>query len=469
MRPDVPMAVRARVTTDQAARFRVADGVTSPFLSASMNDEPLGPSQIVPSSPLEAYAADVVRSKRSGPFGISDDCWLALAHTLNRLADLSADELRCAAPVMSDAIAASALAAGQPSQAPAMQWARALRELDGEIDLSEEKAALTEFVAATQAVVEEEELAGAYGLAYATLNGLLQAFGHRMSRRSRGNVHAQLGRAARQLGARELARDCYEEALRLGNDAGASDVVARALLGRGTLALTRGNYPTAREQFDRALANAEDAAHPDLIRSSHHGLMNCSIAAGDLDSALVHGWNVLRLCIAPESRAEALMNMAEICRLTGEHDAAIRAYAIAMEWTSHRGVRLHALSGAMHSAIAANRLVDARRYLAELDELLPQITDVYTLATVGVEIAGSLHRLGETERAHAQLTSARALATAHAFHEVVLEAEGVASLLENAQSPVDTSQQNVNRRRTGRSDGFKTALGALKGLAASAL
>jgi tetratricopeptide (TPR) repeat protein len=206
-----------------------------------------------------------------------------------------------------------------------------------------------------------------------------------------------------------------------------------------------------------------------MIRSSHHGLMNCSIASGDLDSALVHGWNVLRLCIAPESRAEALMNMAEICRLTGEHDAAIRVYAVAMEWTSHRGLRLNALSGALYCAVATRRVDDARRYLVEIDEMWPHVLDFYTLADVGVEISESLYNLGDADTARVRLASAVALAKSHAFHEVIHRAERIASRWESAPPSDDRTAPEPLRRRVRRSQSFRMVLRSLNGLASSTL
>lgn len=434
-----------------------------------MSDE-TSKSTVIPStSPPEAYASDLARLNRSGPLGPNDDSWLTLAHALSRFASLPEHELLRALPNVADAMAVSAVTAGLSAQAPVLRCARALRALNEPIVMPSGHAPIAELFFATQSVAEEQELAGAFGLAYATLSGLLRAFGSRASLRAQGSVLAQTGRAVRQLGLTELAQEYYEEAMSVGYECEALDVVARALLGIGVLALTRGNYPKAREQFERALVNAEHATDPEMIRSSHHGLMNCSIASADLDSALVHGWNVLRLCIAPESRAEALMNMAEICRLTGEHDAAIRVYAVAMEWTSHRGLRLNALSGALHCAVASRRMDDARRYLAEIDEMWPHVPDLYMLADLGVEISESLYMLGDVDTARARLASAVTLAKTHAFHEVIHRAERTASLWDSAKRPNDRTEPEPLRHRVRRSQGFRTVLRSLNGLASSTL
>ena len=428
-------------------------------------------STVLPSiSPSEAYASDLARLQRAAPLGPGDDAWLVLAHTLCRLADLPPDDVSRVAPQAADVLAVSAVAMGLSSESTALRAARALRSLrNPRARLANGYDAMTELVIATQAVAEEQELAGAYGLAYATLRAVLQAVGARVAPRIQGNALAQLGRAARQLGATDVAREMYEEAMSLGYECDAQDVIARALLGLGVLALTRGNYPTAREQFERALMNADRANDPELIRTAHHGLLNCGLASGDLDSAMVHGWNVLRLCIAPDSRAEALMNMAEICRLTGEHDAAIRTYAVAMEWTSQQRVRVHAMSGALQSAITINRLTEAHRYLAELDVILPATPDTYTRAIVGIEIADSFYRLGEGVLASARLRDALTLATEHGYHELVHRAEQAASVWCSAAKPIETFHKDTRRKRPYRSEHFRMVLRSLNGLTAATL
>ncbi|MCC7052389.1 MAG: hypothetical protein IT355_03920 [Gemmatimonadaceae bacterium] len=435
-----------------------------------MSDEQLH-SPVLPSvNPAEAYAADMARLQRTTPIGPSDDAWLVLAHALTRFSELSAAELSQTIPHAADMLAVSAVAMGLASESTVLRAARALRSLhDPRIQLATGYDSITEVVVSTQAVAEDQEVAGALGLAYATLTALLSAFGPRIRPRMQGNVFAQLGRAARQLGANDIARDMYEEAMVVGYESESLDVVARAVLGLGVMALTRGNYPKARELFERGLMNADRAKDPELIRSAHHGLLNCGLASGDLDSAMVHGWNVLRLCIAPDSRAEALMNMAEICRLTGEHDAAMKVYAVAMEWTSQRRVRLHAASGALLSAATSGRSAEAARYRALLHELLPAEPDPYTRAVIGLEFADSLRRLGEAAAAGAQLSAARALAAEHEFHELLHRAEAAEHNTDVAPTKVEATRRATRRTRAYRSEHFRMVLHSLNGLTAASL
>jgi hypothetical protein len=420
-------------------------------------------------SPAEAYASDLDRLDRSGPLRPDDDAWLVLAHTLHRFAELSREEIALLAPQSADMVVVSAMASGLSERAAVVRAAHALRDLfASERDSDAERDEMSALVFSTQAVAEEQELAGAFGLAFALLSGLLGALGPRLAPRHRGHVLTQQARAARQLGASDVARDLYDDAIQIGYTCEALDVVSRALLGLGVLATTRGNQPLARQHFERSLVNAERAADPELIRAAHHGLLNASLAADDLDAALVHGWNVLRLSIAPESRAEALMNMAEICRMSGEHDAAIRTYTIAMDWTQQRHVRLHALSGALQSCIVQDRTTEARGLLSEITQMLPTVTNAFSLAMVGVELAESLHTLGEQQPAVSALNAAMALATEHEFHKVIFRAEQVAASWHIAPSPEDVAREDAARRaRPRRSPHFRMVLRSLHGLSRS--
>ena len=421
-------------------------------------------------SPAEAYATDLKRLGRATPFGGSDDAWLVLAHALHRFSLLTEDETNAALSQTADAIAINAVAAGLATRSSLLRCAMALQAIhDPSRVLESGHSPVTELFVATQAVAEEQELAGAFDLAHATLHSVLRAFGNRATPRAQGNVMAQLGRVARQLGAHDLAHGYYDEAMMVGYDGEALDVVARALLGLGSMSLTRGNYPKAREFFERALVNAERSNDPEFVRLAHHGLFNCAFASGDLDSAMVHGWNVLRLCIAPDSRADALVNMAEVCRLTGEHDAAMRVYAVAMEWSSQPRIRAHAISGALLSAVATQRSGDARRYLTELDRLIPSVADPYTIAAVTMESSHAMHFLGDAAGATARLEMAMSLASSHSFHELSHRMEQAMSSRRDSTCTELRLAPQVRRTRHRRSDEYRMVLRSLNGLASATL
>jgi tetratricopeptide (TPR) repeat protein len=416
--------------------------------------------------PMTAYGSDMARLERETPFGPSDDTWLVFAQSLSRFTGLSATDLPVFALQAADAVAVSAIASGLGAQTNTLRAARAMRQLfDTPSDYASAAASMVEMVVATQAVAEEQEMVGASALAYATLSALLCALGEPLPQRLRGNVLAQQGRASRQLGAMDLARGLYEDAVQIGYDCDALDIVAKGLLGLGVLSTTLGNHPAAVQHFERALLNAERVSEPELIRAAHQGMLNSCVAAGDLDAALVHGWNALRLSMAPEMRAEALMNMAEICRLADEHEAAMRAFAVAAEWTTRSHLRMHALTGSLQSAIAMERFSEAHRLLREIELVSPTVTDAYSIAQIGVDLAASLEKLGFRDAAVARLNSAMSIAVEHRFNKIVFRAEELASTWRFSDQ--NAPDRDVRTTRPNRSPQFRMVLRSLHGLASS--
>jgi tetratricopeptide (TPR) repeat protein len=421
-------------------------------------------SPVLPSTcPATAYGSDMARLERDVPFGPSDDTWLVLAQSLTRFAELSSAERSLFAQQAADTVAVSALTAGLGAQTASLRAARAMRRLfEGGGDDFSDAESMVELVVATQAVAEEQELVGASALAFATLSALLRAIGEPLPQRLRGNVLAQQGRASRQLGAMDLARGLYEDAVQIGYEFDALELVAKGLLGLGVLATTLGNHPAAVQHFERALLNAERVSEPELIRAAHQGLLNSCVAAENLDAALVHGWNALRLSVAPEVRAEALINMAEICGLAGEHDAAMRAYFVANQWTARPHLRLHALSGELRSAVALGRKSDAVRLVERIELLTPDVTDAFSLAMIGVEVSESLARMGDRAGAVARLNSAMNIAVEHRFNKIIFRAELLASKWRFSASVLDETPQQF---RTQRSEQFRMVVRSLHGLA----
>ena len=132
----------------------------------------------------------------------------------------------------------------------------------------------------------------------------------------------------------------------------------------------------------------------------------------------------------------------------------------------HRG---HALSGALQSAVKINRLTEARRFLTEIEELMPTVPDAYAQASVGVEVASSLFQLGETIAASALLEQSSALAVENSFHEVVHQAEQQLLAWAATQPLTDQVRTDKRRRRPQRSENFRQVLRSLKDLTSAAL
>jgi tetratricopeptide (TPR) repeat protein len=287
---------------------------------------------LTPVPPGQAYAADVARLNGREPVGPADDAWLALAHAVARAAALPAAQRPAVlasgadslAALLPDALAPAArrtlLAAGEALHTVALGLGRAPAAVDRPpVRCVLDARATADALAALQQAVAEQEQAGAFLLAFSTLAALRLAAAPVLDARGEGLLLAQQGRVARQLGALTTAAELYASAVRAARAARAPDVAARALLGAGSLASMRGNYPEARTCFRSALRAAERAGDAELERAGHQGLLVAAFAADDIDTALAHGWAAVRGIEEDdaEARAVVLANLGEVGRQGG--------------------------------------------------------------------------------------------------------------------------------------------------------
>jgi len=345
-------------------------------------------------SPVEAYRRDLARLRRTTSFGDEDDGWLLLAHVVRQRA-ASGAPADVATPE-DDAGALRRLAA-RVAAAP---------EIDGAI------------VAELSAAALRMESAGALLLAASMLASLERALGDSLPL-ERGRVVAQWARVERMLGETDVAADLYERVGRLGVRSKLPELRARAVLGLGVLARMRGNYPEARERFQRGLAMAERAGLAELTGLAHQSLMIAAAVARDFDTALSHGWAALaHVAGDPVQEAEVLLNLATLCLDTGEDEAALRGFMSAAERTTKERVRIAARAGA---AVAAARLGD-RAVLAacvsDVERALLGEMAPYERAQRLLTISDAWRAANDVEAAEAARERGVSIALAHGFAEL---------------------------------------------------
>jgi tetratricopeptide (TPR) repeat protein len=401
---------------------------------------PRPPELLVPVPPFEAYREDVARLAGRAPIGASDDAWLMAAHALARAATLPpADrpELVAAAADALEGFGGTVGAAG-----------RALRGLA--TALAGDWSAAPDDVAAMQHFVAEQEQAGAFQLAHTTLGALRRALEPVLGARCEGMLLAQQGRAARQLGALEAAREHYRAAVRMAREANAPDVAARALVGLGVVGNMRGNYPAARGSFRRALLAARRAGARELQLSAHHGLFVAAIAARDVDTAITHGWATVRRATtaSPDERADALANLAAASAIAGEHRAALGACLAALELTDLPRVRLPALGTAVRAAAALGEPRILAHLARDVDRTVERSGQPFESAHALVELAEALLAAADGLAATGYAQRAAALAQAGGFHEMALRADRVMDAAQAAPTGV-AHRATVTERPTG--------------------
>jgi tetratricopeptide (TPR) repeat protein len=374
-------------------------------------------------SPLDAYRSDLSRNPGRSDFGTSDTVWLLVAHCLHRLTRVPA----LARPAIAShcACALGDLAVSVDGGVEDGHLARALCDLrtafDG-FDAVENAAALSRVV---RELTNRMSNAGALSLAFATIGHLRSVTVHAPARETGLNL-AEQARIARCLGDLDGAEELYSLAADVGSAADVPEVCVRASLGCGVVARVRGNYPKARELFQLGLADAKEAGLEELAGIAHQGLLIAAAVAGDIDTALVHGWAALELAAGNEEKQmEMLINLAQLARDAGYPAAALRGFLSALTRTSVLRYRLSALGGAVVAAseLGERGLVDRLRAVAEKDvgrSLLP-----YENAQVTRAISVALRNLGKVEEAETSRLRARTLAKKGGFFELVVATEPV--------------------------------------------
>jgi hypothetical protein len=396
----------------------------------ALTPPPIRPATLLaPLSPVEAYGADVSRLNGRHPIGPADDAWLALAHALAGAAAVPAAARAATLGAGADGVAA--LLPEEPAARHALEAAvdglRAIADRVGADRAGEERGDVGAEVAAVQAVAAQQEQAGAFLLAFSTLAALRAAAAPALDRRAEGLLLAQQGRVARQLGAMAAAAEFYAQSVRAARAARAPEVAARALIGAGSLATVRGNYPEARRLFHQGLAAAARAGADEYRRAAHHGLMVAALSAGDVEGALAHGWSAFRETApnAPSTRAESLVNLAAVSLAAAEFRASLGACLAALELTDEARVRLPAIGTA---AMSAAHLGELRLY----ESLLPDFERTCARAGASFETARTLAELaeaavivGDSARAMEFSERSASLAAKGSFNEITVRLDTV--------------------------------------------
>ena len=286
---------------------------------------------------------------------------------------------------------------------------------------------------------EQPEAAGYTRLAlagYAALARLVPADDAR-----HGYILAQSARALRTLGDIEGARERYATSERLGVRHRDSWLRVRSALGLGATHHHAGNHQAAREIYRALLAKRL----PDerFTAAAHHGMVLGAIAAEDWDTALAHGWHLLkagRYGIVP--RVDALLLMAAVCRRTGRYRAALNAAEAALNYAMLPEDPLLAHKVMADVALDVGDRERGLEHGAALRTLIhtgaSPFEDAKALFTLGL----IEERWGSHQRALADTGHAYDLACAHGYHELVFK-------LEAAQHRLRTTP-SVASRGTGR-------------------
>jgi tetratricopeptide (TPR) repeat protein len=253
---------------------------------------------------------------------------------------------------------------------------------------------------------------------------------------ARGAAAWQQARILRQMGLLEEAQDTYECAQEDAVRAGDSELEARALLGQAIVAGQRGNYPEVRTAAARALKLVP--ADSPLAADAHNDLMIAAMAAHEFPAAFDHGWKGYDAAGADDTRrASMIINLSSLALRTGRLVAARRGFLAALGLTEMPQRQLPALGGLAMVAGAQQDRAELARVAATVDRVTRTSPLAYETAVVRFELAEGWKQTGEIEKADECIASARDLAVAHGFHEVVFRSELFAEALEACRAGAD--------------------------------
>lgn len=279
---------------------------------------------------------------------------------------------------------------------------------------------------------EELESLGAFRLAYSLLAGLRSAIPE-LSAAAFGAVVVLQGRIARELGDVTIADDHYRLAEQVGRRTSDADLLAKAILGRAVLSVTRGNYPAARMLLRRALVVARRSSLAEHELAAHSCLLMTAVAANDIDGALTHGWHVFtRSADLPGRQAEVLINLAGIALLAGHPESALGASLRAVSLTSTDRLLLAAYGTAALAAARSGRADVLERVTRESLEVIRTSSQHFDKAYTLLELADAHAELSHHGGARELLERSRAIAEPGEFFELLHRAEEVEARLADA-------------------------------------
>jgi tetratricopeptide (TPR) repeat protein len=232
-----------------------------------------------------------------------------------------------------------------------------------------------------------------------------------------------LGRVSRKLTRWDDAVHWYGVARRVAEEVGSRRKLALVLDGMGNAYRDRGNLPRAREILGEVLAlgREEEDLHAQAI--AHHDLMTVEKLAGELDTAIYHGWEAAKCYEAREGTLKAFFDLAGVLKERGELSAAWDAYAVVAAQVESYDYRVLSVDGMAH--IAALRGEEARyeELRARVDGLEWGGASPVVQAQILLYRGLSLQALERFEEAQGWLARALSSAEKHGLSQLIFEAE----------------------------------------------
>jgi tetratricopeptide (TPR) repeat protein len=267
---------------------------------------------------------------------------------------------------------------------------------------------------------------GALNTAYAILDALWAAANF-ADEVARGRILVRMARIANKLGFLDAANDQLVSARRLGKAIGSAELEVRALIGLGSVAQSRGNYPVMLRHAKRAADLADRNGLRFLARFAHSGLMIATAQRGDFASAMRQAAIVYAEAVGhPYEEAELLQNVGQMLLGVGYADEAASMFTAVLTRPLPEHFVLAALGGL---ALASAKRGDHPLVLwasGEVERLERAGAQRYHAAIALLECAIAMLADGLTQRGEQARIAALRLGEQHGYHEVTIRAERAA-------------------------------------------
>ena len=253
--------------------------------------------------------------------------------------------------------------------------------------------------------------------------------------RSDARYPRAVGLVARRKGEIPRAETWFREAIRRGRSAEDWVGYCWSWIGLGKVFMLRGNYPSARAAFSRALRRARRQRKRLLVAAAHHDMVALAVVSGRRNDLFRHAQSALKAYGRGHERLPVLAHdVAVFLMREGYFEAALEMFsANRME---HLGLT-EKLARAASMARAAGALGKASEFEAawqDASTLLDVVQDADVMSSAMLALARGAASLGKVERARSLAREAHTLAIKRGESARALDAESVLDSLVTADA-----------------------------------
>ena len=231
------------------------------------------------------------------------------------------------------------------------------------------------------------------------------------------------GKVCRTLAEWDQAVVWYGIARRVAEEGGDARRLATVLDGLANTHRDRGNLPKARGLLADVLALGVESGDRYSRAIAHHDLMTVEKLAGNLEEAVLQGWEAVQLYDAPEGRLRALFDLAGVLREGGDLSASWDAYSVVAAQVENYDYRVLSLDAlALLSALQGDE-AESLRLRGAVDAQGWEDASVVVRSQILYFRGMACRALGREDEAGDWFGKALALAEEHRLNKMIFDAE----------------------------------------------